>query len=172
MKCQNCGNEFASGKFCSECGALLHAEEAIKPEVTANSVKAEAPAAVPLPEEQAKVSAESAAEEKPAAEKAAEESVAEAPAAEEGVTEEQGAPVAEENAPQPAETVSENAPESAPEAEPLPVTETGGAAETSADAAQTQNAPGSAGGNGGSSNAKFEEIKGKKIGRASCRERV
>ena len=20
MKCQNCGNEFASGKFCSECG--------------------------------------------------------------------------------------------------------------------------------------------------------
>lgn len=161
MKCQNCGNEFASGKFCSECGALLPAEEAIKPEVTANSVKAEAPAAVPLPEEQAKVSAESAAEEKPAAEKAAEESVAEAPAAEEGVTEEQGAPVAEENAPQPAETVSENAPESAPEAEPLPVTETGGAAETSADAAQTQNAPGSAGGNGGSSNAKFEEIKGK-----------
>ena len=68
MKCQNCGNEFASGKFCSECGALLPAEEAVKPEVTANSVKAEAPAAVPLPEEQAKVSAESAAEEKPAAE--------------------------------------------------------------------------------------------------------
>ena len=174
MKCQNCGNEFASGKFCSECGALLPAEEAVKPEVTANSVKAEAPAAVPLPEEQAKVSAESAAEEKPAAEKAAEESVAEAPAAEEGVTAEQGAPVAEENAPQPAgeivsgstpesapEAVSENAPESAPEAAPLPVAETGGAAETAADAAQTQNAPGSAGGNGGSSNAKFEEIKGK-----------
>ncbi len=186
MKCQNCGNEFASGKFCSECGALLPAEEAIKPEVTANSVKAEAPAAVPMPEEQAKVSAESAAEEKPAAEEAAEESVAEAPAAEGGVTAEQGAPVAEENAPQPAgETVSENAPESAPEAvsgnasesapeavsgnapesapevEPLPVAETGGAAETAADAEQTQNAPGSAGGNGGSSNAKFEEIKGK-----------
>ena len=174
MKCQNCGNEFASGKFCSECGALLPAEEAVKPEVTANSVKAEAPAAVPMPEEQAKVSAESAAEEKPAAEKAAEESVAEAPAAEEGVTEEQGAPVAEENAPQPAgetvsgsvpesapEAVSENAPESAPEAAPLPAIETGGAAETAADAAQTQNAPGSAGGNGGSSNAKFEEIKGK-----------
>ena len=186
MKCQNCGNEFASGKFCSECGALLPAEEAVKPEVTANSVKAEAPAAVPLPEEQAKVSAESAAEEKPAAEKAAEESVAEAPAAEEGVTEEQGAPVAEENAPQPAgetvsgsapesapeavsgnapesapEAVSGNAPESAPEAAPLPAIETGGAAETAADAAQTQNAPGSAGGNGGSSNAKFEEIKGK-----------
>lgn len=174
MKCQNCGNEFASGRFCSECGALLPAEEAVKPEVTANSVKAEAPAAVPLPEEQAKVSAESAAEEKPAAEKAAEESVAEAPAAEEGVTAEQGAPVAEENAPQPAgETVSENAPgsapeavsgnapESAPEAAPLPAIETGGAAETAADAAQTQNAPGSAGGNGGSSNAKFEEIKGK-----------
>lgn len=186
MKCQNCGNEFASGKFCSECGALLPAEEAVKPEVTANSVKAEAPAAVPLPEEQAKVSAESAAEEKPAAEEAAEESVAEAPAAEEGVTAEQGAPVAEENAPQPAgetvsgsapesapeavsgnapesapEAVSENAPESAPEAAPLPVAETGGAAETAADAAQTQNAPGSAGGNGGSSNAKFEEIKGK-----------
>ena len=174
MKCQNCGNEFASGKFCSECGALLPAEEAVKPEVTANSVKAEAPAAVPMPEEQAKVFAESAAEEKPAAEKAAEESVAEAPAAEEGVTEEQGAPVAEENAPQPAgetvsgsvpesapEAVSENAPESAPEAAPLPAIETGGAAETAADAAQTQNAPGSAGGNGGSSNAKFEEIKGK-----------
>lgn len=174
MKCQNCGNEFASGKFCSECGALLPAEEAVKPEVTANSVKAEAPAAVPLPEEQAKVSAESAAEEKPAAEEAAEESVAEAPAAEEGVTAEQGAPVAEENAPQSAgETVSENAPESAPEAvsgnapesapeaAPLPAIETGGAAETAADAAQTQNAPGSAGGNGGSSNAKFEEIKGK-----------
>lgn len=174
MKCQNCGNEFASGKFCSECGALLPAEEAVKPEVTANSVKAEAPAAVPLPEEQAKVSAESAAEEKPAAEKAAEESVAEAPAAEEGVTAEQGAPVAEENAPQPAgeivsgstpesapEAVSENAPESAPEVEPLPAIETGGAAVTAADAAQTQNAPGSAGGNGGSSNAKFEEIKGK-----------
>lgn len=174
MKCQNCGNEFASGKFCSECGALLPAEEAIKPEVTANSVKAEAPAAVPMPEEQAKVSAESAAEEKPAAEEAAEESVAEAPAAEGGVTAEQGAPVAEENAPQPAgETVSENAPESAPEAvsgnasesapeaAPLPAIETGGAAETAADAAQTQNAPGSAGGNGGSSNAKFEEIKGK-----------
>lgn len=174
MKCQNCGNEFASGKFCSECGALLPAEEAIKPEVTANSVKAEAPAAVPLPEEQAKVSAESAAEEKPAAEKAAEESVAEAPAAEEGVTAEQGAPVAEENAPQPAgeivsgstpesapEAVSENAPESAPEVESLPAIETGGAAVTAADAAQTQNAPGSAGGNGGSSNAKFEEIKGK-----------
>ena len=174
MKCQNCGNEFASGKFCSECGALLPAEEAVKPEVTANSVKAEAPAAVPLPEEQAKVSAESAAEEKPAAEKAAEESVAEAPAAEEGVTEEQGAPVAEENAPQPAgetvsgsapesapEAVSGNAPESTPEAVSLPAIETGGAAETAADAAQTQNAPGSAGGNGGSSNAKFEEIKGK-----------
>lgn len=174
MKCQNCGNEFASGKFCSECGALLPAEEAVKPEVTANSVKAEAPAAVPLPEEQAKVSAESAAEEKPAAEEAAEESVAEAPAAEEGVTAEQGAPVAEENAPQPAgetvygsapesapEAVSENAPESAPEVAPLPAIETGGAAETAADAAQTQNAPGSAGGNGGSSNAKFEEIKGK-----------
>lgn len=186
MKCQNCGNEFASGKFCSECGALLPAEEAVKPEVTANSVKAEAPAAVPMPEEQAKVSAESAAEEKPAAEKAAEESVAEAPAAEEGVTAEQGAPVAEENAPQPAgetvsgsapesapeavsenapesapEAVSGNAPESAPEAAPLPAIETGGAAETAADAAQTQNAPGSAGGNGGSSNAKFEEIKGK-----------
>ena len=162
MKCQNCGNEFASGKFCSECGALLPAEEAVKPEVTANSVKAEAPAAVPLPEEQAKVSAESAAEEKPAAEEAAEESVAEAPAAEEGVTAEQGAPVAEENAPQPAgETVSGSAPESAPEVEPLPAIETGGAAETAADAAQTQNAPGSAGGNGGSSNAKFEEIKGK-----------
>ncbi len=174
MKCQNCGNEFASGKFCSECGALLPAEEAVKPEVTANSVKAEAPAAVPMPEEQAKVSAESAAEEKPAAEKAAEESVAEAPAAEEGVTEEQGAPVAEENAPQPAgetvsgsapesapEAVSGNAPESTPEAVSLPAIETGGAAETAADAAQTQNAPGSAGGNGGSSNAKFEEIKGK-----------
>lgn len=174
MKCQNCGNEFASGKFCSECGALLPAEEAVKPEVTANSVKAEAPAAVPMPEEQAKVSAESAAEEKPAAEKAAEESVAEAPAAEEGVTAEQGAPVAEENAPQPAgeivsgstpesapEAVSGNAPESAPEVESLPAIETGGAAETAADAAQTQNAPGSAGGNGGSSNAKFEEIKGK-----------
>lgn len=186
MKCQNCGNEFASGKFCSECGALLPAEEAVKPKVTANSVKAEAPAAVPMPEEQAKVSAESATEEKPAAEKAAEESVAEAPAAEEVVTAEQGAPVAEENAPQPAgetvsgsapesapeavsgnapesapEAVSENAPESAPEAAPLPVAETGGAAETAADAAQTQNAPGSAGGNGGSSNAKFEEIKGK-----------
>ena len=154
MKCQNCGNEFASGKFCSECGAVLPAEEAVKPEVTANSVKAEAPAAVPLPEEQAKVSAESAAEE--------------------GVTAEQGAPVAEENAPQPAgetvsgsapesapEAVSENAPESAPEVESLPAIETGGAAETAADAAQTQNAPGSAGGNGGSSNAKFEEIKGK-----------
>lgn len=174
MKCQNCGNEFASGKFCSECGALLPAEEAVKPEVTANSVKAEAPAAVPMPEEQAKVFAESAAEEKPAAEEAAEKSVAEAPAAEEGVTEEQGAPVAEENAPQSAgetvsgsapesalEAVSGNAPESAPEVEPLPVAETGGAAETAADAAQTQNAPGSAGGNGGSSNAKFEEIKGK-----------
>lgn len=162
MKCQNCGNEFASGKFCSECGALLPAEEAVKPKVTANSVKAEAPAAVPMPEEQAKVSAESAAEEKPAAEKAAEESVAEAPAAEEVVTAEQGAPVAEENAPQPAgETVSGSAPESAPEVEPLPAIETGGAAETAADAAQTQNAPGSAGGNGGSSNAKFEEIKGK-----------
>ena len=174
MKCQNCGNEFASGKFCSECGALLPAEEAVKPEVTAIFVKAEAPAAVPLPEEQAKVSAESATEEKPAAEEAAEESVAEAPAAEEGVTEEQGAPVAEENAPQPAgetvsgnapesapEAVSGNAPESAPEAVSLPAIETGGAAETAADAAQTQNAPGSAGGNGGSSNAKFEEIKGK-----------
>lgn len=162
MKCQNCGNEFASGKFCSECGALLPAEEAVKSEVTANSVKAEAPAAVPLPEEQAKVSAESAVEEKPAAEEAAEESVEEAPAAEEGVTAEQGAPVAEENAPQPAgETVSGSAPESAPEVEPLPAIETGGAAETAADAAQTQNAPGSAGGNGGSSNAKFEEIKGK-----------
>lgn len=147
MKCQNCGNEFASGKFCSECGALLPAEEAVKPEVTANSVKAEAPAAVLLPEEQAKVSAESAAEEKPAAEEAAEESVPEA---------------VSENAPESApEAVSENAPESAPEVEPLPVAETGGAAETAADAAQTQNAPGSEGGNGGSSNAKFEEIKGK-----------
>lgn len=40
MKCKNCGNECAVGKFCNQCGALLPVEEEVK---SAEAAPAQAP---------------------------------------------------------------------------------------------------------------------------------
>ena len=91
MKCKNCGNECAVGKFCNQCGALLPVEEEVKP---AEAAPAQAPQSTqaevrPEPEQAAEqaapiVQAESAPSEAAPEQEvpAAETPVQEAPAAE------------------------------------------------------------------------------------------
>ena len=95
MKCKNCGNECAVGKFCNQCGALLPVEEEVKP---AEAAPAQAPQSTQAevrsePEQAAEqaapvVQAESASSEAAPEQEAPAAETAEVPAAETPVQEE------------------------------------------------------------------------------------
>ena len=95
MKCKNCGNECAVGKFCNQCGALLPVEEEVK---SAEAAPAQAPQSTqaearPEPEQAAEqaapaVQAESAPSEAAPEQEAPAAETAEVPAAETPVQEE------------------------------------------------------------------------------------
>ena len=94
MKCKNCGNECAVGKFCNQCGALLPVEEEVKP---AEAAPAQAPQSTQTevrsePEQAAEQAAPAVQAESASSEAAP---VQEAPAAETTEVPVQEAPAAE-----------------------------------------------------------------------------
>lgn len=94
MKCKNCGNECAVGKFCNQCGAMLPVEEEVKP---AEAAPAQAPQSTQTevrsePEQAAEQAAPAVQAESASSEAAP---VQEAPAAETTEAPAQEAPAAE-----------------------------------------------------------------------------
>lgn len=150
MKCKNCGNECAVGKFCNQCGALLPVEEEVKP---AEAAPAQAPQSTQTevrsePEQAAEqaapaVQAESASSEAAPVQEvpAAETPVQEAPAAETAEIPAQEAPAAE--APVQEEPSKETPAAETPAAE-TPAAEQPAAVQTIPVAAPVQTAPSAA----------------------------